>query len=72
LNVRQAHDHVTLDCTGHRINATIGDDGQSVFWTLRTTSWDFAGDRSDIHDVIGLAVSAVLAAVVQSDGRDRR
>lgn len=49
----------------------VSDDfaGAELYLTVRTTSWDFGGERTDLHDIFSLLWAAVLRAREVASGR---
>lgn len=49
----------------------VSDDfaGAELYLTVRTTSWDFDGERTDLHDVFSLLWAAMLRAREVASGR---
>lgn len=49
----------------------VSDDfaGAELYLTVRTTSWDFGGERTDLHDVFSLLWAAMLRAREVASGR---
>ena len=43
--------------TGLRISIGLENDIPEIYFYLRTTSWDYEGDRSDLHDIISTLLS---------------
>src|SRR4051794_22143973 len=62
--ILHGRDHAYLENPAYRLKlglVAVGPEQGAAYLTLRTTSWEFAGERTDLHDVLSLFIAASVA-----------
>ena len=65
VELRRQKGYIEIPLEGHALTPVLVEQDPehlAVFFRFRTTSWDFPGERTDLHDVLPLAVAALARA----------